>query len=102
MRGAPGGGGDAGLAEVETFRFAYQGVDDLSNINNQILCPNLFQVYQGDLPPLEPPEGLTGQSLPGGNIRLSWNEVEQAVGYQLYRKAPCETCGETCETWGRS
>ncbi|HUT69838.1 MAG TPA: Calx-beta domain-containing protein [Desulfatiglandales bacterium] len=92
---------DAGLAESETFHFIFHGVDDLDNTSEKILCHNLFQVYQGDLPPLAPPEGLTGVSLPGGKIRLSWNQVEGAVGYQLFRKAPGEgelTAYERLET----
>lgn len=81
---------DAGLAKAETFRFLYRGVDSLGNVSTRILGDNLFQVYQGDLPPLETPTGLKGQSLPGGKVRLSWNPVEGAVGYHLYRQAPGE------------
>ena len=81
---------DAGLSEAESLEFIYQSVDDLGNANDSILCDNLFQVYQGDLPPLEPPDGLTGQALPGGEIHLSWNAVENADGYVLYRMAPDE------------
>ena len=81
---------DAGLAEPETFSYTYQGVDDLDNVSDKILCPNLFQVYQGDLPPFSPPEGFTGEALADGKIKLTWNEVEGAVGYQLYRQAPGE------------
>ena len=81
---------DAGLVEAETLEFIYSGVDDLDNVSANILCANHFQIYQGDLPPLALPQGLTGQSLPGGKISLSRNEVEGAVGYQLYRQAPDE------------
>ncbi|MEX1347818.1 MAG: right-handed parallel beta-helix repeat-containing protein, partial [Desulfobacterales bacterium] len=82
---------DAGLNESETFYFIYQGSDDLDNLNDRILTDNIFQVYQGDLPPLEPPQGLTAVALPEGRIRLTWNAVDEAVGYQLYRKAPGES-----------
>ncbi len=82
---------DAGLSEAESLEFIYEGVDDLGNANGSILCDNLFQIYQGDLPPFEPPDGLTGQALPGGEIHLSWNAVENADGYVLYRMAPDET-----------
>ena len=82
---------DAGLLAAETFHFIYQGVDDLENISDRILCPNLFQVYQGELPPLEPPTGLTAESLPEGRIKLIWNAVEEAVGYQLFRQGPGES-----------
>ena len=77
---------DAGLSEAETFHFIYQGSDDLDNLSDRILTDNLFQVYQGELPPLEPPQGLTAVALPEGKIRLTWNAVNEAVGYQLYRQ----------------
>jgi hypothetical protein len=82
---------DAGLTQAETFGFIYQGMDDLDNISDHIDCDNLFQVYQGELPPLEPPQGFGGESLPGGKIRLFWEAVAEAVGYQLYRQAPDES-----------
>jgi hypothetical protein len=36
------------------------------------------------------PTGLTGTALSGGRIRLSWNAVDEAVAYQLYRRSPAE------------
>jgi RHS repeat-associated protein len=81
---------DAGLNEAETFHFIYQGSDELDNLSDRILTDDFFQVYQGDLPPLETPEGLSAAALPEGEIRLSWNSVDEASGYQLYRKAPGE------------
>ncbi len=82
---------DAGLAESETLVFEYLGVDDLDNENDRIYCDNQFQVYQGNLPPLEAPTTFTGESLPQGKIKLSWNAVAGAAGYALYRQAPDET-----------
>jgi RHS repeat-associated protein len=82
---------DAGALGPESLSFVYQAVDDLDNLGNRITCRNLFQVYQGNLPPLAAPEGLTGTSLPGGEIRLTWHPVEGAAGYQLYRMGPSET-----------
>ncbi|CAB1059485.1 diguanylate cyclase/phosphodiesterase (GGDEF & EAL domains) with PAS/PAC sensor(s), partial [Olavius sp. associated proteobacterium Delta 1] len=82
---------DAGLTEPETLRFIYQGTDDLNNASDKITAANLFQVYQGELPPLAPPDGLMGDSLPGGMIKLTWNAVPNAAGYQLYRQAPDES-----------
>jgi RHS repeat-associated protein len=81
---------DAGQAEVETLQFIFRGTDDLGNNGERILCANSFQVYQGELPPLEPPTGLKGEALPGGKIKLFWNAVEGAAGYELHRKAPGE------------
>ncbi|MFY9705888.1 MAG: right-handed parallel beta-helix repeat-containing protein, partial [Desulfobacterales bacterium] len=82
---------DAGLVDAETFHFVYQGIDELGNVGDRIAAPNLFQVYQGDLPPLAPPLNFSGTSLPGGRIRLTWEAVEEAVGYQLFRQAPGES-----------
>ena len=82
---------DAGLAAAETFYFIYQGRDALYNAGDRIQAPNIFQVYQGELPPLAAPLEFKGQALPGGKIRLTWLAVEQAAGYQLYRKAPGES-----------
>ncbi len=81
---------DAGLAQVENLQFVYSGMDDLDNTGNRILCGNSFQVYQGNLPPLSPPQTLTAKSLAGGQIKLTWTAVEGASGYQLYRKPPGE------------
>ena len=82
---------DAGLAAAESFYFIFQGRDALDNIGDRIQATNIFQVYQGDLPPLAAPLEFKGQALPEGRIRLSWLAVEQAMGYQLYRKAPGES-----------
>ncbi len=51
---------------------------------------NQFQVYQGGLPPLEPPSSLTAKAAAGGIITLGWDAVEDAAGYQVYCKAPGE------------
>ncbi len=79
---------EAGLASPETLSFVYAGTDDLENRSEEIACANAFQIYQGDLPPLDPPAGLSAASLPGGVVELSWNEVENAADYQLYRQDP--------------
>jgi hypothetical protein len=82
---------DAGLSEPENFSFIFEASDDLDNVSSSIATANLFQVYQGDLPPLETPQGLTGEALAGGLIRLTWEPVEGSAGYQLYRQAPTES-----------
>ena len=79
---------EAGLASPETLSFVYAGTDDLENRSETIACANAFQIYQGDLPPLDPPAGLSAESMPGGVVELSWNEVENAADYQLYRQDP--------------
>ena len=81
---------DAGLAEAETLEFVYSAMDDLDNTSDRILASNAFQVYQGDLPPLEVPSGLQGRSLPEGRVELSCDPVDGAAGYVLYRKAQHE------------
>jgi RHS repeat-associated protein len=82
---------DAGEAESETFSFTYSSTDDLDNRGGLILANNLFQVYQGNLPPLPAPVNLQAQVRPGGKVGLAWDPVAAAVGYQLYRQAPGET-----------
>lgn len=52
---------------------------------------NQFQIYQGNLPPLAVPTGLTARARPGGHVELTWNAVQGAIGYQLYRQAPGAT-----------
>ena len=81
---------DAGLTEVEILKFLFRCADDLDNVGTRILADNGFQVYQGDLPPLDAPEGLRAESLPGGQVKLSWTLREGADAYQIYRKAPGE------------
>jgi hypothetical protein len=81
---------DAGQLEAETLQFDHRCEDSLGNISTRILASNSFQVYQGDLPPLNAPGGLTATALAGGRIDLAWNPVDQAVAYQLYRQAPAE------------
>ena len=81
---------DAGLDEAETLQFIFQGTDDLDNSGDRILADNLFQVYQGELPPLATPHDLTATALPKGRIQLAWTAVDAAAGYQLYRQAPSE------------
>jgi len=82
---------DAGLNEVETLKFIATAIDDLENTSTRILCKNHFQVYQGDLPPLEIPINLKAESLPEGKIKLTWRTVDDVFDYQIFRKAPGET-----------
>ena len=79
---------DAGLNNAETLKFIYSAVDDLDNVSNKVSVDNAFQIYQGDLPPLEAPTGLTGVSMPAGKISLTWNAVDSAAGYLVYRMPP--------------
>ncbi len=81
---------DAGANAPENLSFSYQAADDLGNIGTKIQCPNSFQVYQNALPPLGVPGGFTATARPGGAIRLAWQEVPGASGFQLYRQAPGE------------
>ncbi len=83
--------GDAGLTGAQTLEFIYSAVDDLDNSSDEITADNAFQIYQGDLPPLDAPTNLSGTSLAAGDIKLSWDEVDLASGYVLYRQAPGES-----------
>ncbi|MBB5321856.1 fibronectin type III domain-containing protein [Marinobacter oulmenensis] len=82
---------DAGEPTSELLGFRYLARDDLGNEVDSIAGNPRFQVYQGDLPPLETPSGLMARALPAGKIELIWSDVENAAGYRLYRQAPGET-----------
>jgi hypothetical protein len=49
----------AGEQAVQLLGFDYQASDDLGNVSERILGRREFQVYQGDLPPLDIPQGLS-------------------------------------------
>ena len=82
-----------GLSEAlssEELSFSYEGLDALGNVSAAIAAENRFQIYQGELPALEAPQNLSAEALPDGTIHLSWEAVEDAIGYNLYRQAPGE------------
>ena len=82
---------DTGEDTAETLSFAFVAVDDLGNQATSVLDDNQFQVYQGDLSPLAVPFGLAAVALDGGQVQLSWEKVDGAASYRLYRQAPGET-----------
>jgi hypothetical protein len=82
---------DAGLSEAQLLSFDYLGTDELGNTSTTIIAPPQIQVYQGDLPPLAVPFGLSAIAKADGAVELSWLQVPQAQDYQLYRQAPGET-----------
>ncbi len=81
---------DAGLGSPELLSFAFQAKDDLDNLSNKVSAFNRFQVYQGELPPVGVPMGLTAKAQPGGKVKLAWQVVDDASSYQIYRQAPGE------------
>ncbi|WHI48482.1 Ig-like domain-containing protein [Microbulbifer sp. VAAF005] len=83
---ASAGQDEEGNPTVDTLRFSFLAEDDLENQSDKIRVTNYFQVYQGDLPPLEIPQSLQATALPGGEVALQWDSVEDAR-YVLYRKA---------------
>lgn len=82
---------DAGLPTSEIFVFSVQVVDDLDNVSTKVSAFNRYQVYQNSLPPLDIPFALIAKAQPGGKVRLDWQAVNDANGYQVYRQAPGET-----------
>ncbi|MBO6563452.1 MAG: hypothetical protein JJ956_01810, partial [Pseudomonadales bacterium] len=80
-----------GDPNAEILSFSFSAIDDLGNQGTEIQGQGEFQVYQGDLPPLAVPFGLEGVALAGGQISLTWESVEGAAAYRLYRQAPGET-----------
>src|SRR5690606_31590306 len=61
---------NAGANAVQLLGFDYQASDDLDNRSQRIQGRREFQVYQGDLPPLDIPQGLSGKALAGGRVAL--------------------------------
>ena len=74
----------------ELLSFAYEGVDDLGNVSTNIAGQTAFEVYEGELPGLPPPDGLTARALAGGRVELAWHSVAEASDYALFRQAPGE------------
>ncbi len=72
-------------ADYEDLFFSFAGIDALGNVGDIIIADNAFEVYQGDLPALERPDGLNATALPAGQIELTWDAVENASGYRIYR-----------------
>ncbi|WP_241086459.1 hypothetical protein [Candidatus Vondammii sp. HM_W22] len=87
-----------GQPTVASLSFTYQAEDDLGNRTTRIRDNHLFQVYQGDLVPLLPPQGLTASALAGGQVALNWEPVEEAAGYTVYRRAASEAGFEQQQT----
>ncbi|NHZ66195.1 Ig-like domain-containing protein [Massilia genomosp. 1] len=79
---------NAGMAGPEALSFSVLAQDELGNVSTRVSAFNRFQVYKGDLPPLNVPFGFTALAQPGGKVKLSWQAVEEASSYQLYRQAP--------------
>jgi RHS repeat-associated protein len=80
---------DAGLTN-ELLSFAYQGTDVLGNVGTAVSGQSDFEVYQGALPALSPPEGLSAQAVAGGQVNLAWRGVDGASDFALYRQSPGE------------
>lgn len=81
---------DAGVGTPENISFTFRGIDDLDNLSTKITAANRFQVYQGSLPPLDVPGGLSAKAQPGGKIQLAWQPVVDAAAYQIYRQGPAD------------
>ncbi|MDZ4336326.1 MAG: hypothetical protein U1A62_21900, partial [Pseudomonas sp.] len=81
----------AGQDAVQLLGFSYQATDDMGNTSQRIQGRREFQVYQGDLPPLDIPQGLSGKALAGGRVALEWKAVKDASAYQLYRRADADS-----------
>lgn len=79
---------DVARSSSAQLSFTHAAMDELNNPSQKIIGQNQFQVYQGELPPLNTPGGLTATALPGGKIKLNWRAVEKAAGYILYRQGP--------------
>jgi len=81
---------DVGVTEAETLSFAYLATDSLNNVGDVITIDNQFQIYQGNLPPLDAPFGVNAESLPAGQIKLTWLNVIDAAEYEILRRHESE------------
>ncbi|UUY07325.1 hypothetical protein LRS11_16045 [Pseudomonas sp. J452] len=80
----------AGQQQVDLLGFAYEAVDDLGNRSERIQGRRDFQVYQGTLPPLDIPQGLSGKAVSAGRVVLGWKPVAEASAYRILRRAEAE------------
>ena len=81
---------NTGLEYVEYLQLSYQVKDHLANEKIAKLNAKAIQVYQGDLPPLDVPFGLQASILPEGKVQLTWYQVPDAAGYQIYRRGTAD------------
>ncbi len=84
----------------ENLEFSYEGQDALGNTGGDIEGAGWFQVYQGDLPPLEAPWGVTGTALPDGWVRLEWAGVDEAADYAVFMGPSSEALSFVEQTGG--
>lgn len=75
---------------LEMLSFGYEGVDALGNLSDIIAGDSAFQVYQSELPALSAPGALAARAGAGGRVELTWNTVEGASEYDIYRQTPGE------------
>ena len=77
----------AGQDNTQYLSFEWQARDDLENTARRVHGNPRFQVYQGELPALASPIGLQAEPRPDAEVYLEWDAVDEASGYQIYRKA---------------
>ncbi|QOC21587.1 fibronectin type III domain-containing protein [Wenzhouxiangella sp. AB-CW3] len=78
----------AGQSGAETLSFRWSAEDDLGNVGEAMHSVHQFQVYQGELPPLDPPSMVDAWPMPDGEVGLEWSEVEDAAAYEVLRRDP--------------
>ena len=75
----------AGLVGSEILSFTFEARDRLGNLSTEILPQTSFEVYQGSLPALAAPFGISATPEMAGAIRIQWQSVPDAVDYEVYR-----------------
>ena len=75
---------------AEALVFSWLASDDLGNVSTTIAATSTFEVYQGELPALQAPLGLTAKATPGGGVKLTFSSVTGAAEYQLLRQGPSD------------
>jgi large repetitive protein len=81
---------DAGAGGPELLSFSHQSKDNIDNLSTRVAGANRYQIYQGDLPPVAVPFGLTAVARPLGKVELAWQSVAEAEAYQIYRQGPAD------------
>lgn len=86
---------DLGRDHPAYLHVIYEAVDTLGNRHRGRLHPAEIEVYQTALPALSAPAQLTAMSAPDGHIALQWSAVDNAAGYEVFRRGINEDAFES-------
>jgi len=81
----------SGMPEGQAEFVLLNAVDRFGNIGNVINSGRYILLYLNEVPPPGIPMGLTASSGAAGKIKLSWNPVGDALGYNLWCRGEGES-----------